>query len=122
MTQGSCKLTVDHVAKVRQAILEFRAADDRNYNDKERPLQLAEDLMNALLAQLFDVEPVVSAAPEGQSLHGPEDKGLSGGVEGHFSEAVQAFTEHKLLKLEADKRLAQGDAAALLHLRPKESA
>lgn len=120
MTQGSCKLTVDHVAKVRQAILEFRAADDRNYNDKERPLQLAEDLMNALLAQLFDVEPVVSVAPEGECLHRRGTAERSSGVEGHFSEAVRAFTDHKVLKLEAEKRLAQGDAEALMHLRPRE--
>ncbi len=40
MTQGSCNLTADHVAGLRKAILKFKRADDRNYNDMERPSSL----------------------------------------------------------------------------------
>ncbi|MFH2126290.1 MAG: hypothetical protein ABIK12_07215 [Pseudomonadota bacterium] len=118
MTQGTCNLTADHVAGLRRAILDFKRADDRNYNDKERPLQLAEDLANALLAQLFDVEAEVGMSPVGQCrAPGPDTKGTT--LEGRFSSAVQAFTDAKLLELESEKRLAQGDAEALMHLRPK---
>lgn len=119
MTQGSCNLTADHVAGLRKAILKFKRADDRNYNDMERPLQLADDLMNALLAQLYEVEAEMGMAPTGQCrAPGPEAK--RDVLEGRFSSAVQAFTDAKVLELESKKRLAQGDAEALMHLRPRD--
>lgn len=119
MTQGSCKLTQDHVAIVRRAILDFRAADDRAYLDKERPLQLADDLMNALLAQLYDVEALVQQTPPEQCMQAPPQRSAPRGVEDRFSDALQAFTDAKVLKLQAEERVAEGELAALQHARNK---
>lgn len=120
MTQGSCNVTADHVVVLRRAILEFKRADDRNYNDKERAFQLADDLLNALLAQLYDVEAEVGPAPAGQCRAPGQEADKGTVLDGRFSNAVQLFTEAKVLELESKKRLAQGDAEALMHLRPQD--
>ncbi len=118
MTSGACKLNRQHIVNLRNALLAYRRADDRNYNDKERTLQLTDDLVNALVVQLIEVENVVVESDCGLCA-APSQPHPADPTDGRMSDALKYFTEAKVLNLEAQKRLAEGDRAALDHVRPK---